>query len=237
MFSHAQQPDIILASASPRRRQLLSALGVTFGVAPADVDESPLPGEHPHALARRLGQAKARVAAGQRRNALVIAADTLVVLGGEILGKPASRAEALAMLSRLRGRRHLVDTGLALHHAASGLSGVWVAETPVVMRTYGDDEMLRYVATGDPLDKAGAYAVQHDGFAPVARLEDCYANVVGLPLCHLYRALAVWGAPPPHHPLRVCPWAVERGGCEWANAILAGGWRAAGIEHEAHEDD
>lgn len=220
------QQEIVLASASPRRRRLLSVLGVVFRIAPADVDESPRPGEPARALARRLACAKAAAVAERHAGALVIAADTLVVLEGEILGKPTSPQEALAMLARLRGRRHLVDTGLALRHVAAGRSGALVAETPVVMRAYDDEEMRRYVASGDPLDKAGAYAVQHDGFSPVARLEDCYANVVGLPLCHLYRVLADWGLAPPRHPLQVCPWAVEQGGCAWAEAILTGEWLA-----------
>lgn len=218
--------EIVLASASPRRRQLLAALGLEYRLAPADVDESPRPGESARALARRLACAKAAAVAERYADALVIAADTLVLLEGEILGKPASSSEALAMLARLRGRRHLVASGLALRHAATERSGAWVAETPVIMRPYDDEEMRSYVASGDPLDKAGAYAVQHDGFSPVARLEDCYANVVGLPLCHLYRALTEWGFQPPRHPLEACPWAVEQGGCAWAEAILAGEWLA-----------
>jgi len=216
--------SIILASASPRRRQLLAALGLAFDVIPADVDESPLPSVPPGALARRLACAKAHKVAQQFPEALVIAADTLVTVEGGILGKPTSPQEAVLMLKRLRGRRHWVYSGIALCWAAAHRQGAWVAETPVWMRSYSDEEIRRYVATGDPLDKAGAYAVQHAEFAPVARLEGCYANVVGLPLCHLYRALQAWGVVPPRTSLEACPWAVEHGGCEWAGAILEGGW-------------
>ncbi len=217
---------LVLASASPRRRQLLAALGLTFHIAPADVDESFSPSADPRALALRLACAKARKVAEQFPEALIIAADTLVVLEGEILGKPGSPQEAVSMLERLRGRRHLVDSGFALWWALAHRQGAWVAETPVWMRPYRDEEIQRYVATGDPLDKAGGYAVQHEGFAPVERLEGCYANVVGLPLCHLYCALQGWGISPPRHPLEACPWAVEHSGCEWAGEILHGGWLA-----------
>lgn len=225
-------PSIVLASASPRRRQLLGALGLTFEIIPAEVDESPLPLEAPHTLACRLALEKALKVAPHFPGALIIAADTLVVLEGQILGKPASPEEAAVMLKCLRGRRHLVDSGLALLWPSQNRRGAWLAETPVWMRSYSDEEIRRYVATGDPLDKAGAYAVQHEGFAPVERLEGCYANVVGLPLCHLYRILAAWGLTPPRPPLEVCPWAVEHRGCEWAEAILQGDWIERGVCNE-----
>jgi MAF protein len=214
------QPDIILASESPRRRELLAALGLAFAVRPAVVDEAPLPGETPEALALRLSRAKAAVVAQDAPDALVIAADTVVALGEAMLGKPASPDEALEMLRRLRGRSHRVLTGLAVRHAASGQGRTALASTQVLMRDYTEAEMLAYADSGDPLDKAGGYAIQNRRFAPVARLDDCYANVVGLPLCLLYRVLTRWGFEM-RHPLDVCPWPLEHGGCDWAEAILA----------------
>jgi septum formation protein len=213
---------LILASGSPRRRELLTALGLGFQVLVADVDESRLPGEEPAAMARRLALAKAEAVSAARPSALVVAADTIVVLGDCILGKPRSPLEATAMLASLRGRMHTVLTGLAVVDEKGTPPQPSVAATNVRMREYAADEVLLYVATGDPLDKAGAYAVQHETFAPVASLDGCYANVMGLPLCHLYRALARQGITPPIEPLRGCPWAQSRGGCAWMRVILGG---------------
>lgn len=212
-------PAIILASESPRRSELLAALGLSFVVRPADVDETPFPGEAPDALALRLSRAKAAVVARSAPDALVIAADTLVVLGDAALGKPATPDIALEMLCSLRGRTHHVLTGLTLLSGADGLACTQLASTPVTMREYTEAEIRAYVASGDPMDKAGAYAVQNHAFAPVARLDDCYANVVGLPLCHLYRALSRWGVSM-RHPLENCPWPLEHDGCQWAGKIL-----------------
>ncbi len=215
------QPDIILASESPRRRELLAALGLTFVVQPTDIDETQLPGERPDELAQRLSHAKALVASENAPGALVVAADTLVVLDDVVLDKPASPGEALRILRRLRGRTHRVLTGLTLRHGIMDDKSTQLATTPVTMREYKEDEMRAYVASGDPMDKAGAYAIQNEQFAPVARLQDCYANVVGLPLCHLYRALLRRGVTM-HHPLDVCPWPVQQGHCDWAATILDG---------------
>jgi septum formation protein len=207
--------EIVLASASPRRRELLVLLGISYRVEIADVDETAHSGEQPQALTTRLAQTKAlavsdRLAmrsAAQNPPApesgsamldnapLVLAADTVVVLDGTILGKPADPAEARAMLGALRGRSHRVLTGLAL--ARNG-EIVWssVVETVVWMRAYSPDEVERYIASGSPLDKAGAYGIQDADFRPVDRIEGCYTNVVGLPLCEVSRALsAVAGRP------------------------------------------
>jgi len=187
---------LVLASNSPRRRQLL-ALGWKFQVIPAEVDERPLPGEQPKDYVLRLAEGKAR-AAGSRspRDAIVIAADTTVVDGTDILGKPVDNHQAQAMLHRLRGRSHQVYTALALLRIADGALLTDWCRTDVPMRDYSDQEMLAYIATGDPLDKAGAYAIQHNGFKPVEHLEGCYANVMGLPLCHLTRTLEKLGVYP-----------------------------------------
>jgi len=180
---------LILASASPRRRQLLSLLGLPFIIKAADVDETPLPGEAPSDMVLRFAQAKACAMPDVRPDELVVAADTTVVLDGQILGKPAHASEAVQMLRRLRNRSHLVYTGLAVWHPASRRMICELGQSLVWMRDYAEGELLDYVATGDPLDKAGAYAIQHPVFDPVSRVEGCWLTVMGLPLCHLERAL------------------------------------------------
>ncbi|MBI3158132.1 MAG: septum formation protein Maf [Chloroflexi bacterium] len=190
-------PQFVLASASPRRRQLLALGGWPFEVVPADVDETPRPGEAPGGYVLRLAEEKARAAAGLRPEAdAVIAADTTVVEGGEILGKPADAAEAEAMLRRLRGRDHQVLTAIAILRLSDGRLEADLAATTVPMRAYSDAEMAVYIASGDPFDKAGAYAIQHPGFDPAPDIYGCYANVVGLPLCHLTRRLKRLGFAP-----------------------------------------
>ena len=184
-----------LASASPRRRELLALLGLPFDVTVAHVAEVPRPDESPAEMVVRLSQAKAR-AVRERNPTLVIACDTIVALDGEILGKPRDAAEATAMLRRLRGRSHTVYSGVTLLETASDRILTDLAETQVTMRAYSDAETAAYVASGDPLDKAGAYAIQHAGFHPVAGLQGCYANVMGLPLCHLAHRLRAWGIEP-----------------------------------------
>jgi MAF protein len=197
---------LVLASNSPRRKQLLNISGWEFLVLPAEIDERILPGENPLAYVLRLAESKARLAAGRApAGAWIVAADTTVVdrteLGEVILGKPADIAEAEAMLRQLRGRTHLVYTGLAVYRPEDDfLMTDWCA-TAVPMRPYTDAEMLAYIASGDPFDKAGAYAIQHPGFSPVENLDGCYANVMGLPLCHLTRTLGRLGA----HPLADVP--------------------------------
>jgi septum formation protein len=213
-------PEIILASQSPRRLTLLTDLGLPITVMPSAVDETSLHGEQPDALAQRLALDKARAIALNSPGTLVIAADTLVVLDGKVLGKPRTAEDAMSMLMRLRNRRHTVYTGLVLLHPDGEQECIQLATTAVLMRNYSELEMRAYVNSGDPLDKAGAYAIQSETFYPVQRLDGCYANVVGLPLCHLYRAMAVWGLAPPRHPLSRCPWPLQTGGCSWAGPIL-----------------
>ena len=215
---------IVLASASPRRRNLLQLLHIRFSVCAADVDENPLPGEGPEALTSRLARSKALAVAangsarapmeefsdvsrsgkGSHRDdspelsadpcpagtgqPVVLGADTVVVLDGAILGKPADDAEATAMLAALRGRSHRVLTGVALA-VAGEIAWSGVVETTVWMRQYGADEVERYVRSGSPLDKAGAYGIQDTDFRPVERIDGCLTNVVGLPLCEVGRAL------------------------------------------------
>jgi len=184
---------LILASGSPRRRQLLSLLGIPFVIKVADVDETPYPGEPPSEMVLRLSRDKALAAGQARHDEVVIAADTAVVLDGRILGKPADEDEARRMLELLRNRSHLVYTGVAVWHVARQHMVQELGESVVWMRDYRDKEITTYVASRDPLDKAGAYAIQHAGFRPVARIEGCWLNVMGLPLCHLARALTRFG--------------------------------------------
>jgi septum formation protein len=193
-----------LASASPRRRQLFSLLEVPFVVAEANVDEEIEEGESPQEMVCRLSLAKARAVALSYPENLIVAADTIVVLNGVVLGKPADEAEAVAMLRRLRGRKHTVLSGVTVYHPASGRAITELAESVVWMRAYADEEMTRYAASGDPLDKAGAYAIQHQNFNPVERIGGCYAGVMGLPLCHLARALAKLGLTLPVDVPQVC---------------------------------
>jgi MAF protein len=194
-------PRIVLASGSPRRRELVALLGLPFEVIPADVDESLLPGEDPAAMVVRLSQAKAQAAQPtiqpSNHPTILLSADTTVSLDGEILAKPADAVEARSMLTRLRGRSHQVFTAITLVNLITGRLVTDLASTEVPMRDYSDEEMEAYIASGDPFDKAGGYAIQHDGFNPVSGLRGCYASVVGLPLCHVTRSLRALGVDPP----------------------------------------
>ncbi|MHB8112650.1 MAG: Maf family protein [Bellilinea sp.] len=191
------QPMFLLASNSPRRQQMISWTGWTFAVQPADLDESRLPGEPPADYVLRLAIAKARAVAEQTESTQVIlAADTIVADGDDLLGKPASPEEARQMLVRLRGRTHQVYTALALYDSVTQMLETDLCVSQVPMRAYTDEEIEVYVATGDPLDKAGAYAIQHAEFHPVEGFAGCYASVMGLPLCHLVRTARFFGVEP-----------------------------------------
>jgi MAF protein len=181
---------IVLASNSPRRRELLALGGLPFTVRVCQVDETPLVGEAPREYVLRLATEKAHAAAMTLAEAaMIIAADTTVADGEQILGKPVDPADALRMLRQLCNRTHQVYTALAILEAESGALLTDLCQTETPMRSYNDAEIQAYVATGDPLDKAGAYAIQHAGFHPVERMQGCFANVMGLPLCHLARNL------------------------------------------------
>jgi septum formation protein len=185
-FAMNEAPTLILASNSPRRRELLTLGGWTFHLDVADINEDVHPGEEPAAYVERLAREKAQaVLPRSAPGHVIIGADTTVVLDGEILGKPVDAVEARAMLTRLRGRSHQVYTGIAALRAADQtlFSGICLTEVP--MRDYSNAEMDAYIASGDPLDKAGAYGIQHPDFQPVVDMRGCYASVMGLPLCHL----------------------------------------------------
>jgi len=195
---------ILLASTSPRRRELVSWPGFPVQTRAVAVDERPRPGETPPDYVQRLAIAKARAGGPLApRGWVVVGGDTVVVLRGRILGKPAHEDEARAMLRALRGREHRVFGGVAVYRPEDGaLWSTWVA-TRVHMRPLSDAELEAYIADGDPLDKAGAYAIQNRTFRPVERIEGCFANVVGLPLCHLAQGIAaLLGPPDPHLPWR-----------------------------------
>lgn len=172
--------QFVLASKSHRRHQLLAALGLDFVVDAADVDETPLPGEPPDELVCRLCRAKAAAVAERHPGKVVLAADTLVVLEGTLLGKPADPLEAVAMLVALRDRIHMVYTAVCVMSGESVETKV--SATDVKMRAYSDAEVGAYVETGDPLDKAGAYGIQDPQFAPVMSWDGCYSAVMGLPM-------------------------------------------------------
>jgi septum formation protein len=183
---------LILASGSPRRHQLLGCLGLPFRVVVPDVEEDvpSAAGLMPEQMAEALARAKALSVAQRERKGLVLAADTLVVDGEAVLGKPRDAVEAAAMLRLLRDREHRVITGLALVDAGQpNLSLADHVTTAVRMRPYADDEMATYIARGEPFDKAGAYAIQDEAFHPVASYDGCYCNVVGLPLRAVIRLL------------------------------------------------
>lgn len=182
----SEKNDLVLASNSPRRQQLLALGGWSFSVMVADVDESQRPGEAPGDYVLRLAEMKAReIAQKAGAEELVVAADTSVVEAGDILGKPVDRQDAIRMLKRLRGQAHQVYTGLALLRVSDAQLLSDLTVTDVLMRTYSDEEIEAYVRTGDPFDKAGAYAIQHPRFQPVENLSGCFASVMGLPLCRL----------------------------------------------------
>lgn len=175
---------LILASASPRRRELLATLGYDFRVAVPDVDETPFADENPRAHAERLATEKAHAISGE---GIVIAADTIVVHAGRIMGKPADPAAARAMLGELSGATHEVVTAVCVRNAERTV--VFSVGTEVVFRTLEDAEIAAYVATGEPMDKAGAYAIQGGAAHMVRAINGSYTNVVGLPLCELHETL------------------------------------------------
>lgn len=195
MLRNMKQP-IILASNSPRRRELLRQIGVVFTSDPADVDERVLPDETPEGYAVRVSLDKARVAAARAGGGIVIAADTIVVVDEEILGKPADERDAARMLARLSGRMHRVITGIAIIDAATGKNLTGTSVTRVWFRDLPREEIQAYVKTGEPLDKAGAYGIQEKGALLVDKIEGCYFNVVGLPLSLLGKMLESVGINP-----------------------------------------
>jgi septum formation protein len=209
---------LLLASSSPRRRQLMRLLGLDFSVCISPSDEDVMQERYSgplEELAQWLAKHKAAAALTlpEARNCTVIGADTTVLLNEQVLGKPRDKAHARELLLRLRGRWHHVVTGIAVSGYIEGKRAMLAASciTPVLMRDYSMAEIKAYIATGDPLDKAGAYGIQHPSFQPTERIDGCYFNVVGLPICTLVDLLAEFRI----YPARLGP-NVEIGPCPWS---------------------
>jgi nucleoside triphosphate pyrophosphatase len=185
----SEKNKIILASASPRRSELLESAGIRFDVVPGHIDETPFAGELPVAHVLRLAEEKAREVAGREAARFFIGADTIVVCSGEIMGKPRDCADAERMLGKLSGVVHEVITGFALFDQERQTTVRQAVTTRVFFKTLDLAEIRAYVATGCPLDKAGAYAIQGGAAYMVERIEGSYTNVVGLPLCEVVAAL------------------------------------------------
>lgn len=194
-------PTLVLASQSPRRAEILRQAGIPFIIRAAEVDESPLAGEDPEQYVQRLAEAKTRAVAASDEET-VLGADTTVVVGGEMLAKPADAADARRMLTLLAGRRHQVITGICLRRGAAivrdrAITGVWFA--PMT-----EPEIAAYAASGEPMDKAGGYAIQGLASKFIQRIDGCYFNVVGLPIAlvygHLKSGAGLFPAPGPRPP-------------------------------------
>lgn len=183
---------IILASGSPRRRELLAGLGWNFEVIPPQVDEKKIDGEPPAELVKRLAEEKASSVASRFLGNWVLGADTVVALEGRLLGKPNSEGEAAEMIAELSGRTHSVFTGVALI-APDGRKLINAEETRVTFRPLGKEDILAYIALGESMDKAGAYAIQEMGTLLAERIDGCYFNVVGLPLFRVSQMFAEMG--------------------------------------------
>ena len=212
----------ILASNSPRRRELFALFNKAFQVAPADVDESRIGGESPAVYGSRLAEKKARAAAKQNPgSAMILASDTTVADGDEILGKPEDAAHARAMLKQLRGRTHQVNTAITLHDPLTGETCTELCVSDVKMRDYTDEEIDAYIQSGDPMDKAGSYAIQNPEFHPADAFGGCFASVMGLPICHLRRAMAKMGYPVEMDNALVCKKHLHYD-CSIHAAVLAG---------------
>ena len=212
----------MLASNSPRRRQLLALGNWDFKVIAADVDETQLDGETPRDYVLRLAQAKALVTQPRAESeAVIIGSDTTVVVDDSILGKPVNEEDAERMLKQLRGRKHQVYTGIALYRVRDGKMLTELSITDVPMRNYSDAEIRAYINSGDPMDKAGAYAIQHPEFQPVHSMQGCYAGVMGLSMCHVLRALKKFEISPAADVPAACQTLLNYH-CQVSSAILRG---------------
>ncbi|WP_031385372.1 Maf family protein [Desulfonatronum thiodismutans] len=192
---------LVLASGSPRRKELLASLGLDFSIHPALAPEPAFtPGTDPGAFALDAARGKAREVAEMHQEAVVLAADTIVVLKGDVLGKPEDTREALAMLERLAGREHVVITGCCLLDPKNADEQHFAVRTTVWMQNFGPEVLAAYVATGEPMDKAGAYGIQERAACLVERIQGSYTNVVGLPLAEVVQRLLNRSIITPHRP-------------------------------------
>jgi len=185
--------QIILASASPRRKQLLSSVGLKFKTVPAHVDENYLNGETPNQHARRLAQSKAKIISEKYPDTWVLGADTIVVIDGQILGKPENKAQAKKMLQKLSGRTHKVHTAFTITRAASSISRTRVIQSAVSFKKISPDEIKWYISSKEPYDKAGGYAAQEKGASFIKSVRGSYTNVIGLPLCEVLEEFKTLG--------------------------------------------
>ena len=218
--------EFILASKSPRRKILLRNLIDPFIVVNSEVEEQEIPGENPPELVKRLAKEKAlqgaaSLSSNSLPNALVIGADTIVVDGEDVLGKPLDQADAARILEQLKGKTHQVLSGIALYDLSSGEIQTRLVCTEVKMREYTEEEIQEYIASGDPLDKAGAYGIQDRDFNPAPQFYGCFANVMGLPLCHLAVLMKEMGIDTDHRVAERCQESIEYQ-CPVYNDILAG---------------
>lgn len=200
----------------------MHTLGLPFAVRVADINERNGKGESPRALVARLSREKALAVAAHHPHAAVIGADTIVTVDEQLLGKPVDPDDAAAMLRRLRDRPHHVYSGITVCPPGGSIAeqSTAVVGSTVWMRPYTDAEIRAYVASGDPLDKAGAYAIQNTAFHPVARMQGCYASVMGLPLCALAGLLAEVGIVPPVETTRACTALTGNPCCGGENAVF-----------------
>lgn len=189
----SRENPLILASNSPRRKRLLQQIGLPFRSLPSDVDENQAPGEPP-VKAVLLAEKKAKAVYSQSKESWILGADTMVVVGGRILGKPRDHEDIHSMLSRLSGQEHEVITGFCLLNPSGGMAHSEAITTLVKMKRLGEEEINAYVATGEPFGKAGGYAIQGVGAFMVESISGSYTNVVGLPVCALIKSLLALGA-------------------------------------------
>ena len=216
--------ELILGSASPRRKELVAMLGLPFTIKKPDIDETQQEGEAPAEFAKRLSREKAAAIVTNHGadSGFVISADTIVVHHGQVLGKPRDEHDARQMLQRLRGQPHRVLTAVSIQNSTTGKVITDICDSKVVLRQMSDEEIDAYVATGDPLDKAAAYAIQNVQFAPVEEVVGCPANVMGLPMCHVVRSLRRHGIDLPDSDPTACRYSYGGYYCEIAEAVMPG---------------
>ena len=212
--------NLLLASVSPRRRQLLTWIYPGFSVTSSDIDETPLKDESPVIYVKRMASQKCEKAAQETDGLFIVASDTTVALDGKILGKPIDQEDARSMLRALRAKTHQVYTAISIFQSGSTSEIIECCVADVPMRPYTDEEIEMYILSGDPFDKAGAYAIQNREFHPVEQFSGCFACVMGLPLCHLSRHLIKLGMEFSENPVSVCLAQLDYS-CKISSSVLS----------------